>query len=267
MTRSLPMLDLAAPPPIGLRPHDPRFPEAPADGRLVEYRPEPRALPRFHVWTLGCQMNQSDSEEMAGRLLAAGCAEAPSLEAADLVVINTCAIREGAEQKVIGRMGQLAKLKAANPGMRVVLTGCSVREPDRAGLARRYPAVDVFLRPDEEPELVDRLGLASAQAPVGLSGAAGAVGAPLSLTTGTTTLVGRTVVGSADRLAELATRPSPRTAWPAALRSAPGCRSSTAATRPARTASSRSAGARSAAAHSMRSWTRRAPWPRPATAR
>ena len=115
-------------------------------------------------------MNRSDSEEMAGRLLAAGCAEAPSMEAADLIVINTCAIREGAEQKVIGRQGQLARLKAANPGLRVVLTGCSVREPDRAGLARRYPAVDLFLRPDEEPELVDRLGLASAQAPVGCAG-------------------------------------------------------------------------------------------------
>ena len=89
------------------------------------------------------------------------------MDVADLVVINTCAIREAAEAKVIGRQGHLARLKAANPGMRVVLTGCSVRESNRAGLARRYPAVDLFLRPDEEPELVDRLGLASAQAPVG----------------------------------------------------------------------------------------------------
>ena len=61
-------------------------------------------------------MNRSDSEEMAGRLLAAGCEEATSIETADLIVINTCAIREGAEQKVIGRQGQLARLKAANPG-------------------------------------------------------------------------------------------------------------------------------------------------------
>ena len=53
---------------------------------------------------------------MAGRLLPAGCAEAASLEAADLIVINTCAIREGAEQKVIGRQGQLARLKARQPG-------------------------------------------------------------------------------------------------------------------------------------------------------
>ena len=164
----------------------PRTPSRPGDNRLDEYLPDAAALPRFHIWTLGCQMNRSDSEEMAGRLLAAGCQEAPTLEAADLVVINTCAIREGAEQKVIGRQGHLARLKAANPSMRVVLTGCAVREPHRSGLARRFPAVDLFLRPDEEPELVDRLGLASAQ------GAIGAVGA--------TTTVGRTVVGVADGL-------------------------------------------------------------------
>jgi tRNA-2-methylthio-N6-dimethylallyladenosine synthase len=177
------MLDISLELPVGA----PREAPIPDDARLAEYRLESRALPRFHVWTLGCQMNRSDSEEMAGRLLAAGCGEAPSLDEADLVVINTCAIREGAEQKVIGRQGHLARLKAANPGLRIVLTGCSVREPDRAGLRKRYPAVDLFLRPDEEPELVDRLGLASAQAPVGLVGA--------------TTVVGRTVVGVADHLA------------------------------------------------------------------
>jgi tRNA-2-methylthio-N6-dimethylallyladenosine synthase len=185
-SRALPVLEIGAVP----APHAPRMPAAPSDERLAEYVPDARALPRFHVWTLGCQMNRSDSEEMAGRLLRAGCEEAESLETADLVVINTCAIREGAEQKVVGRQGQLARLKAANPAMRVVLTGCSVREPDRAGLRRRYPAVDLFLRPDEEPELVDRLGLASAQAPIGSLGAIGA-----------TTTVGRVTVGAADNLA------------------------------------------------------------------
>jgi tRNA-2-methylthio-N6-dimethylallyladenosine synthase len=184
--RGLPVLDVLE---LGAVPSAPaarRTPAAPDDGRLAEFVPDARTLPRFHVWTLGCQMNRSDSEEMAGRLLRAGCEEAPSLETADLVVINTCAIREGAEQKVIGRQGHLARLKAANPAMRVVLTGCSVREPDRAGLRRRYPAVDLFLRPDEEPELVDRLGLASAQAPIGSIGA--------------TTTVGRATVGAADNL-------------------------------------------------------------------
>ena len=163
-TRSLPVLDIAPP---AVAPAGPRAPLEPEDERLGEFRPEPRALPSFFVWTLGCQMNKSDSEEMAGRLLAAGCAESPSMDAADVVVINTCAIREAAEAKVIGRQGHLGRLKAANPGLRVVMTGCSVRESNRDGLARRYPAVDLFLRPDQEPELVDRLGLASAQAPVG----------------------------------------------------------------------------------------------------
>jgi len=181
LTRALPVLDVEAPVRAA-----PRAPDAPLDDRLSEYRPEAAALPRFHVWTLGCQMNRSDSEEMAGRLLAVGCEEASTFETADLVVINTCAIREGAEQKVIGRQGHLARLKSANPGLRVVMTGCAVREAERDGLRRRFPAVDLFLRPDEEPELVDRLGLASAQ------GAIGAVG--------TTTTVGRTVVGAADKL-------------------------------------------------------------------
>ncbi len=179
----------------------PRSPVAPGDARLSEYLPEPLNLPRFHIWTLGCQMNRSDSEEMAGRLLAAGCEESPTIEEADLVVINTCAIREGAEQKVIGRQGHLARLKAINPGLRVVLTGCSVREAERAGLQRRYPAVDLFLRPDEEPELVDRLGLASAQGAIGSAqGAIGEVGSRQGAI-GRTTMVGRTVVGAADGLA------------------------------------------------------------------
>jgi tRNA-2-methylthio-N6-dimethylallyladenosine synthase len=163
-TRALLVLDIAPP---AVAASGPRGPLAPEDGRLAEFRPEVRSLPSFFVWTLGCQMNKSDSEEMAGRLLAAGCAEASAMDAADLVVINTCAIREAAEAKVIGRQGHLKLLKQANPGMRVVMTGCSVRESNRTGLKRRYPAVDLFLRPDEEPELVDRLGLASAQAPVG----------------------------------------------------------------------------------------------------
>ena len=65
LTRELPMLELVPPPAAA-----PRQPAAPGDARLREYLPEARTLPRFHLWTLGCQMNRSDSEEMAGRLLA-----------------------------------------------------------------------------------------------------------------------------------------------------------------------------------------------------
>ena len=212
VSRTLPVLDVASPTaisPPGVR--EPRAAAQSLDGRLAEFRPEDQVLPRFFVWTLGCQMNRSDSEEMAGRLLASGCHEASSMDQADLVVINTCAIREAAEQKVIGRQGYLAKLKRANPGLRVVLTGCSVREAERSGLRRRYPAVDLFLRPDEEPELVERLGLAGAQSPVGLS--------PRTAATG---VVQQRAVGVADHLADsragaiagdLVRRESPTHAW------------------------------------------------------
>ncbi len=158
------------------------------DARLEEFGTLAGVLPSFHVWTLGCQMNMSDSEEMAGALLAAGCPEATGPETADLVVINTCSIREAAEQKVIGRMGVLAKLKEANPALRVVLTGCSVRADNEGALERRYPAVDLFLRPDEEPELTARLGLAG----LTTSDQLGAAGFER---------VGRSVAATADRLA------------------------------------------------------------------
>jgi tRNA-2-methylthio-N6-dimethylallyladenosine synthase len=164
----------------------------PVDPGVAEFRPETASLPRFHVWTLGCQMNLSDSEEMAGQLLAAGCMPSAAIEDADLVVINTCAVREHAEARVIGRQGLLADLKRHRPGMRVVLTGCAVREAERPGLAHRFPAVDLFLRPDEEPELAQRLGLASAQGPVGLRTIA---------TAGTTIVAGRPV-SAADHLGE-----------------------------------------------------------------
>jgi len=102
---ALPILEVPVPDSLA----NPRAPELPADA-LREFATDETVQPTFHVWTLGCQMNVSDSEEMAGALLAAGCAEAASLEGAELIVINTCSIREAAEQKVIGRMGVLGKL-------------------------------------------------------------------------------------------------------------------------------------------------------------
>ena len=177
----LPMLEAPLP-----SAHTPRAATRP-DAAVEEFGTEATVLPSFHIWTLGCQMNMSDSEEIAGALLASGCAEAASLEEADLIVINTCSIREAAEQKVIGRMGVLGKLKEANPGLRVVLTGCSVRADNEGVLKRRYPAVDLFLRPDQEPELAARLGLTSLTTPEQL----GATGFER---------IGRSFAATADRL-------------------------------------------------------------------
>ena len=241
--RQLPMLDADARSRAGprrasrSRPDDERLERVPPGG------PGAAAVPRLDA-RLPDEPERlgGDGRPAAGRGLRGGRVDWTT---ADLIVINTCAIREAAEQKVIGRQGHLARLKAANPALRVVMTGCSVREPDRAGLKRRYPAVDLFLRPDEEPELVDRLGLASAQAPVGARRARRRRSS-----------VGRS---SASRITWPATRAAAVAGGAVArgLRDrAPGCRSSTAATRPAPTASCRSAAARSAAGRSTRSSTR-----------
>jgi tRNA-2-methylthio-N6-dimethylallyladenosine synthase len=195
LRRPLPMLDTAS----ATADRDPRQAPAP-ERRLAEFVTEDVMLPRFHVWTLGCQMNHSDSEEIAGALLAAGCSEAAAMDVADLIVINSCAIREAAEQKVIGRMGTLARLKASNPALRVVLTGCSVRADNTSTLQRRYPAVDLFLRPDEEPELAARLGLAGATAAGALASTAPMPASVAGLGLPEIRRVGRSVAAVADRL-------------------------------------------------------------------
>ena len=176
-------------------------------------------------------MNRSDSEEMAGRLLAAGCAEAPALDDADLIVINTCAIREGAEQKVIGRQGQLGAAQGGQPG--------PARRADRLLRPRAGPGGPAPPLPGGRPVPAARRGArARRPARAGLG-----AGADRALGRRRRRRVGRTVVGVGRRTSS-ATRAAAdrrRGASPAARRSAPGCRSSTAATRPAPTASCRSA--------------------------
>ena len=156
---SLPVLDIAPPAP---RDAAPRRGRGRRRGRRSSLTDD-QVLPRFHVWTLGCQMNHSDSEEMAGALLAAGCAEAAGARGGRPHRHQHAApSARRPSRRSSGGWASLARLKAANPGLRVVLTGCSVRADNDGDLQRRYPAVDLFLRPDQEPELAARLGLAGA---------------------------------------------------------------------------------------------------------
>ncbi len=102
---------------------------------------EPR---RFFLRTFGCQMNEHDSERIAGQLLADGLVETDSAEAADVVVLNTCCIRENADNKLYGTLGHLKSVKDRNPGMQLVVAGC-LAQKDRAGVTDRAPYVDVVL--------------------------------------------------------------------------------------------------------------------------
>ena len=96
----------------------------------------------YEVRTYGCQMNVHDSERLSGLLETAGYARADQGSAADLVVFNTCAVRENADNKLYGNLGHLAPVKAAHPGMQIAVGGC-LAQKDRSEITRRAPWVDV----------------------------------------------------------------------------------------------------------------------------
>ncbi|MDR1392742.1 MAG: tRNA (N6-isopentenyl adenosine(37)-C2)-methylthiotransferase MiaB [Bifidobacteriaceae bacterium] len=108
------------------------------------------AAPRtYAIRTLGCQMNLHDSEHMAGVLEAAGYTAAPGgaihaqgIPQADVVVFNTCAVRESAAERLFGNLGQLRAVKLAHPGMQIAVGGC-LAQKDRTTIIERAPWVDV----------------------------------------------------------------------------------------------------------------------------
>jgi tRNA-2-methylthio-N6-dimethylallyladenosine synthase len=102
---------------------------------------------RAYVETYGCQMNISDGELMEGILTAEGYDIASSPEDADVVLVNTCAIREHAEQRVLGRVSQLSALKRDRPGLVIGVTGCMAQRMGDDLLARA-PYVDLVMGPD-----------------------------------------------------------------------------------------------------------------------
>jgi tRNA-2-methylthio-N6-dimethylallyladenosine synthase len=96
----------------------------------------------YYIRTFGCQMNEHDSERAAGVLETMGYRAAPDAESADLVLLNTCAIRENADNKLYGQLSHLKPLKLANPDKTIVVGGC-LAQKDQGELAERAPWVDV----------------------------------------------------------------------------------------------------------------------------
>ncbi len=96
----------------------------------------------YQIRTHGCQMNAHDSERLSGLLEAAGYARAGSEATPDVVVFNTCAVRENADNRLYGNLGQLAPTKRAHPGMQIAVGGC-LAQKDRGEIIRRAPWVDV----------------------------------------------------------------------------------------------------------------------------
>ena len=112
---------------------------------------------RYHVTTFGCQMNAHDSERIKGMLEELGLGEAPTADEADVVVFNTCTIREKPDQKLAAHMGEAAARKREDPGRVIAVGGCFA-EAQRERIFELYPAVDVAFGPGSIAHLGEWLG-------------------------------------------------------------------------------------------------------------
>lgn len=112
---------------------------------------------QYHIWTLGCQMNIADSQLLASELEKMGHHAAENPDDADIYVVNTCVVRQAAEDKAYGRLMQLHGLKRKNPEKVIGLMGCLVGVKDPVSLRKKLPYVDVFMAPSTPDLMVDFL--------------------------------------------------------------------------------------------------------------
>ena len=112
----------------------------------------------YHLWTVGCQVNQADSGKLAAGLRRLGWDPTDRPDDADFIVLNTCAVREHAEERAASKLGALAHLKRRNPALKIAVMGCMVGPKDDL-LRKRFPYVDVFARPQAFTDVLSVLDL------------------------------------------------------------------------------------------------------------
>lgn len=134
---------------IPLVPHGQQPNQAP-----MSSHPIPENGKKFFIWTMGCQMNEADSQKVAAMLQEVGYRKAQDENDADIVILNSCVVRQAAEDKVAGRLEYLGRLKREKPEMPLVLTGCMVTRQQEK-LKQRFPHVDLFFNPSDFDKLVE----------------------------------------------------------------------------------------------------------------
>lgn len=109
---------------------------------------------KYHIWTIGCQMNVSDSWRVASTLEAMGYEKSARIDDADVIVLNTCVVRQSAEDRASGRLNSLKPLKKRNPNLVINLMGCMVGVKESPHLRECFPFVDVFSPPSDPGPLL-----------------------------------------------------------------------------------------------------------------
>jgi tRNA-2-methylthio-N6-dimethylallyladenosine synthase len=110
-------------------------------------------MPNYYIWTIGCQMNEAESEGLAARLTALGYNKVARPDKADIILLNSCVVRASAENKAVNKLAALKFIKKARPDVTIALTGCLV-DADIKGLQKRFPQVDYFFGPGELPDFL-----------------------------------------------------------------------------------------------------------------
>ena len=98
----------------------------------------------YYIYTYGCQMNESDSERLAHQLESVGYVPTEDVDSSDLIILNTCCVRETAENKIYGRIGELKHLKEKNKNLIIAITGCMAQK-NQADMFKRAPHIDIVL--------------------------------------------------------------------------------------------------------------------------
>lgn len=114
-------------------------------------------MSKYHIWTIGCQMNVADSTHVGAELERLGYEPTNDINAADVVILNTCVVRQSAEDKALGKLGALKPWRKAQPQRTLALMGCMVGVRPSPKLVETFPWVDVFMAPSQATPLVDHL--------------------------------------------------------------------------------------------------------------
>lgn len=112
-------------------------------------------IPKYYIWTIGCQMNKVESERLSGLFEQSGYQAADSTEEADVIVLNSCVVRQHAEDKVINKLNNLKAVKRVRPDIKLAVTGCIVNS-DVSRLKERFPHVGYFFKPGDFPQWIEK---------------------------------------------------------------------------------------------------------------
>jgi tRNA-2-methylthio-N6-dimethylallyladenosine synthase len=116
----------------------------------ISEREDKNNMPQFYIWTIGCQMNKAESERLSSFLKRRGYQASPDADEADLILVNSCVVRQSAENRVINKLQTLKAIKKAHPLTTIALTGCFV-DSDIDKLKKSFPYIDHFFKAGDFP--------------------------------------------------------------------------------------------------------------------